>query len=251
MRFATGSRSIGTQQARRQTQSESGKPAQEVLAEAWALHLDDQSAAGPDKGFGRLWYKRHRIQLAGTEPSPRAVIAAWKEHFGEFWPGDNRFYGPLTALRPGELGVISLEMPGQTTLSTGVILVESGPDGFTLVTPRGHMLAGRLHFSASRGTDATIARVEMLIRAADPLFEIGMVVFGHRRENEFWEQTLRNLAAHFGSDAQPETTVACRDRSYQWRRAANVWHNGAIRNLLVRAKLFGGKTRDRLLERRS
>jgi hypothetical protein len=211
----------------------------EILAEADELDLGDQRAFGPEEGFGRLWRKIHRIRLTGSSASPERVISDWKAHFGEFWPGDNRFFGAITALQPGELAVISLEMPATVTLSSGVILTESHPRGFTLVTPKGHMLAGCLQFSADADAGLTTANVDMRIRAADPLFEIGMVLFGHRRENRFWEQTLRNLAAWYHVSGELQTRVICEDRTYQWSRARNILHNGAIRNGLVRARLHG------------
>jgi len=213
---------------------DSGKPDAEVFEEADALDLHDQRPTGPEDGFGKLWRKIHRVRLIGADLPPEHVISTWKRHFGEFWPGKNRFYGPITALEPGELAVINIEMPAATTLSTGVILVDATPTGFTLITPEGHMLSGWLHFSADRDDAITTASVEMLIRASDPLFEIGMVLGGHRRENEFWDQTLRNLALHFGIAAEPETKVTCEDPHYQWENAKNIWHNGAIRNGLVR-----------------
>ena len=213
----------------------------EILAEADELDLGDQRAVGPEEGFGPLWRKIHRIRLTGSSASPEQVITDWKAHFGEFWPGDNRFFGVITSLAPGELAVISLEMPAAVTLSSGVILAESNARGFTLITPKGHMLAGRLHFSTNAETGPTTAEVDMRIRAADPLFELGMVLFGHRRENKFWEQTLRNLADSFNVPGELETLVICEDRGYQWSRARNILHNGLIRNGLVRIR---GRGRD-------
>ena len=55
---------------------------------------------------------------------------------------------------------------------------------------------------------------------------------GHRRENAFWEQTLRNVAAHFGIQGEAITEVECVDPHRQWRYATNVWQNSAIRTAL-------------------
>ena len=223
---------------------DTGKSDAEVFKEADALDLHQQRPTGPEDGFGKLWRKIHRIDLSGADLPPEHVIATWKQRFGEFWPGQNRFYGPITALQPGELAIINIEMAPATTLSTGVILVDSMPTGFTLVTPKGHMLCGWLHFAADRAGETTTVSVEMLIRASDPLFEIGMVVIGHKRENKFWEQTLRNLAAHFGIAAEPETQVICENPRYQWENVKNIWHNGAIRNGLVRLAALPRKAGD-------
>jgi hypothetical protein len=227
------------------------KPDHEVLREADALDLHQQRPTTPDDGFGKRWRKIHRIALTGADSPPEYLIQTWKQHFGELWPGKNRFFGPITALEPGELAVISIEMPADTTLSTGVILVDATPTGFTLITPKGHMLCGWLQFSAFAGGGATVAQVEILIRASDPLFEIGMVLGGHRRENHFWEQTLRNLAAHFGVRAEPETSVTCEDPQYKWENAKNIWHNGAIRNGLIRLAAIPRRAVDLLSRRRA
>jgi hypothetical protein len=227
--------------------SRSGKkPDAEVLEEAERLDLEREQPSVPQQGFGKLWRKTHRIALTGVDVAPEQVIATWKERFGEFWPSDNRFYVPVTALSPGELAVINLEMPGEVTLSTGVILVESRPDSFTLVTPKSHMFAGVLTFSSFRENGTTIARAEMLIRASDPLFEIGMVLYGHRHEDRFWAQTMRNVAAHWGVQGVPESRIVCEDSHYQWSRVVNLRHNGVIRNLLVRIAALPGKLRDRV-----
>jgi hypothetical protein len=221
------------------------KPDHEVLREADALDLHQQRPTTPDDGFGKLWRKVHRIALPGADIPPEHLIETWKQHFGEFWPGQNRFFGPITALEPGELAVINVGVPS-ATLSTGVRLAVSTPVSFTLVTARTHMLCGWLRFSADRSDEVTTATVEMLIRASDPLFELGMVLVGHRWENRFWRQTLRNLAAHFGVRAEPETRVTCEDTHYKWENAKNIWHNGAIRNGLIRLAAIPRKTVDLL-----
>jgi hypothetical protein len=222
------------------------KPDAEVLDEADRLDLEHEHPLGPQQGFGKLWRKRHRTPLTGVDVSPEHVVTTWKERFGEFWPGDNRIYGPITALEPGELAVINLEMPGQVTLSSGVILVDSQPASFTLVTPKGHMFAGLLTFSAYRKEGTTFAQAEMLIRASDPLFEIGMVLFGHRQEDRFWRETMRNVAAHWRVYAKPESLIICEDKRYQWSRIGNIRHNGFIRNLLVRIAALASRLSGRI-----
>ena len=66
------------------------------------------------------------------------------------------------------------------------------------------------------------------MRAQDPLTEIGLTLGGHRKEDTFWEATLRALAERFGVDAEPETNVVCVDKRRQWSRAGNVRHNERV-----------------------
>jgi len=77
------------------------------------------------------------------------------------------------------------------------------------------------------------AQAQVLMRAQDPISEMGLTMGGHRMENRFWEQTLRNLAAHLGcEDAEVTTTVVCVDKKRQWSQAKNVRHSVAIRSTL-------------------
>ena len=193
------------------------------------LNVEGRHLSGPIQGFGRMWRKQHRIRLVDAPVSPTEVISQWKERFGEFWPSGNRFYGPLIGLKPGEVAVLNLDMPGGTKLSTGVMVLYADDESFSLMTPQGHVFSGWITFSAYEDAGATVAQAEILMRASDPVFELGMQLMGHRRENRFWEQTLVTLAAHFGVVNVAETHVECIDPRFQWSRATNVWHNSAIR----------------------
>ena len=148
----------------------------------------------------------------------------------EFWPKGNQFYAPLTGIEPGEVALIRASVAGGMKLSTGVMVLYSDDEAFTLMTPQGHMFAGWITFSSHRDGEATVAQVHVLIRAQDPLSELGLALGGHRQENAFWEQTLRNLAAHLGVDGTVETQAVCVDRKRQWRKAGNIRHSVAIRN---------------------
>jgi hypothetical protein len=200
-------------------------------ADAINLNVEGTRVSGPIQGFGRMWKKRHHVRLDGAEVTPVEVVKTWKEHFGEFWPKGNRFFGPLTGIAPGEVAVLNLNLmtPGGTKLSTGVLVLYADEESFTLMTPQGHIFAGWITFSAHEEDGVTVAQAEILMRASDPFYEVGMVLFGHRLENRFWEQTLTNVAARYGVRTKAQTTVECVDTRYQWRRVTNVWHNAAIR----------------------
>ena len=117
-------------------------------------------------------------------------------------------------------------------------------ESFTLMTPQGHMLAGWITFSATEQEDATVAQAQVLIRASDPLYEMGLTMGGHKQEDKFWQHTLRSLAEHFGEDAEVDTQVVCVDKKRQWRHAGNVCHSAAIRSsiYMMGAPVRGLKT---------
>ena len=206
-----------------------GLTVDELPPGALNLNVEGRQLSGPIQGFGRMWRKRHWVRLEGADVEPAEVIRVWKLHFAEFWPAGNRFYGPITGLAPGEVAVINVAMPGMPTLSTGVMVLYADDESFTLMTPQGHIFSGWITFSSHVEDGGTVAQVEILMRASDPIFEIGMELMGHRRENTFWEQTLVNVANRFGVTSVAETHVELMDARYQWAQARNVWHNSAIR----------------------
>jgi hypothetical protein len=206
--------------------------AADMPAEAANL-VDGKRLVGPVQGFGKLWQKTYRVRLAGVETTPAAVIAAWRKGFRSFWPKGNDFYPPLTGLEPGEVALIKAAGPAGMKFKTGVMVLYSDDVSFTLMTPEGHMFAGWITFSAHEDGGDTVAQAQVLMRAQDPLGEMGLAMGGHRQENRFWEQTLANLAAHLGAPrAEVSTSVVCIDKRRQWSRARNVRHSVAIRSTL-------------------
>jgi hypothetical protein len=194
------------------------------------INVTGRRPTAPMNGFGRMWQKTYRTAVGGGEITPHAVIAAWKEHFSEFWPAGNRFFAPLAGIAPGEVAALDLSMPGGLKLSTGVLVLFADDESFTLMTPQGHMFAGWITFSAFVEDGETFAQAQVLMRASDPLYEIGMTFGGHRQEDAHWVHTLTSLATHFGAAAAVEVQSMCVDRKRQWSRAANVWQNAGIRS---------------------
>jgi hypothetical protein len=195
--------------------------------------VDGKRLVGPVQGFGKLWQKTYKVRLVGIETTPEEAIAAWRTGFASFWPKGNDFYPPLTGLEPGEVALLSAAGPGGMKFKTGVMVLFTDDVSFTLMTPEGHMFAGWITFSAFDEDGTTVAQAQVLMRAQDPLGELGLALGGHGKENTFWEQTLANLARSLGSEgAAISTQVVCVDRRRQWSRASNVRHSVAIRSTL-------------------
>ncbi|HEX5585224.1 hypothetical protein [Gaiella sp.] len=204
--------------------------------------VEGKRLVGPLQGFGKLWQKTYRVPLDGVETTPRQVTLEWRERFAAFWPRGNDFYPPLTGLEPGEVALLQTAGPGGMKLKTGVMVLYSDDESFTLMTPEGHMFAGWITFSAHDDGGTTVAQTQVLMRAQDPISEMGLAMGGHRMENRFWEQTLANLATHLGVPApEVSTTVVCVDRRRQWSHARNVRNSVAIRSTLHMLK--PGKTK--------
>jgi hypothetical protein len=188
---------------------------------------------GPVQGFGKMWQKTYRMTVGDTV-TPEAAIATWKAHFPELWPKGNRFAGALTGISPGDVALLDLAIGGGVKLSTGVFVLYADDDSFTLMTPQGHMFAGWITFSAERTPAATDVQAQVLMRANDPLYEVAMTFGGHRKEDQFWAQTLTALGELLGVPAGTEvqTRTVCVDSKRQWRNARNIWHNSMVRSVL-------------------
>jgi hypothetical protein len=200
------------------------------------INVAGKRPTSPIQGFGRMWQKTYRVRLEGCDATPADVITVWKRDFPSFWPKGNRFFAPLAGIAPGEVAVLDLGMPGRLKLSTGVLVMYADEESFTLMTPQGHMFSGWITFSAFQdGGEATVAQAQVLMRASDPLYEMGMTMGGHRQEDRHWEHTLRSLAEAFGVEGEVSTETICVDKRRQWGNAGNVWHNAGIRSSMYTA----------------
>lgn len=214
---------------------EGGLHAPDTPGDIAPINIAGRRPVSPEDGFGQLWCKTYQIRLAAPAPTPETLIAEWKANFDDIWPPDNRFHLPHRRMPPGKVAAAQLTMPGGVKLATGLLIVSEGERSFTMVTSEGHMFAGAITFSARSSGESTIASVQAIMRAYDPIYELGLMWGGQRIEDRFWGSTLRRLAAHFGqSGALPTRRTECLDRHRHWRRASNIWYNAAVRTTLYR-----------------
>jgi hypothetical protein len=202
-----------------------------VPSGALNLNVDGRQITSPLQGFGQMWQKTYRISLKGVAVEPTTVISTWKEHFAEFWPSNSRFFGPITGIAPGEIALLNLKISG-VPLSTGVLVLYADEESFTLMTPQGHVFAGWITFSSYKVDGETVAQTQVLMRASDPIYELGLRLTRHKPEDNFWRHTLGQLAKHFGTEASVQLERICVDTKIQWSEAKNIWHNSAVRTTI-------------------
>lgn len=206
-------------------------------AGAYNLNVNSRQLTGPLKGFGQMWQKTYRIRLSGAQVTPQQVVKVWKENFPKFWLEGNYFYGPKSGIAPGEVAVLNLagpyniRAPGDVpVISTGILVIYADDESFSFMTPEGHMFAGFNTFSAFEEDGCTVVQIRALIRANDPIYEIGMRLgVIDKTEDNFWHADLKNLAAYFGVDGVVQQTNTLIDPGVQWKYARNIWHNAAVR----------------------
>ena len=203
----------------------------ELPPEAVNLNVEGRRVTGVAGGFGKMWQKTYTLSLAGSSATPQQVVKAWKEHFPEFWPKGNFFFAPLTGVRPGDVVPLQLKLPGGLKMRTGILVVYADDESFSYIMPEGGMFGGMITFRANVRDGATTAEVQALVRAADPLYEAGMMVgIAHRMEDKQWKHVLHQLGRHFGVDTAPTMDRTLVDKKRQWKHARNLRKNAALKS---------------------
>jgi anti-anti-sigma factor len=205
----------------------------DVPAGAMNINANGRQVTSPVNGFGRLWEKKYRFEIKNSDREPQKIISLWRKEFPDFWPqGNLLFTTGGVSIAPGATALLNLSIGGMLVLATGIIVIYADDESFCFSTVQGHMLCGWINFSSFREGDNTIIQVHPLFRAADPLMELGFRFGAAKQEDQFWHQTLRNLASRLGVEGQVEQQNVLIDRHLQWGEIGNVWYCGAIRSSL-------------------
>lgn len=204
-------------------------------------NVHGRKLTSPLDGFGRMWLRTYRILLPASKAPSVEVMQQWKQKFSNYWPPGNAFYTPDKGIFPGAVGLINLTMPLGLKLATGAVVIYEDESSFTLMTVQGHMFSGFINFSVFSEGEKTIVQTQALIRPNDLLYEMSFWFgFGPKAEDQFWADTLRNLAAAVldnpDAGATIETPVELSseliDRQIQWRAFTNIFYNAGIHSAI-------------------
>ena len=194
------------------------------------LNVEGRQVVGPLQGFGQLWQKTYRVRLPDLTQTPAEVMQHWKTNFIHYLLPNQRFFPALNGIQPGELVLINASMTGMP-ISTGVMVLYSDDESFTLITPQGHPESGWNTFSVSNEDECIVCQIQSLARANDPIYEIGFRLFGTSLQENIWRYMLNTLANSFQINGQVQTSSTCVDPQLQWSEAKNIWQNAAIRTV--------------------
>jgi Domain of unknown function (DUF1990) len=207
------------------------------------VNVQGRREVGALQGFGKLWQKTYRVRLAGVEATPAEVVQVWKEHFPEFQPPNSRFYPSMAGVAPGEVLFISASVGG-VPVYTGVRVIYADDESFTVMTPEGHPESGWNTFSAYEDEDGTtVAQIQSLARANDPIYEVGFRIVGSTTQERIWTHVLKSLAAHFGVNEPVSLEKVCVDPKLQWSKVKNLWQNAGARSMLYTIAGLGRRMR--------
>jgi hypothetical protein len=194
-------------------------------------NVNKRRLVGPLQGFGRLWQKTYQTRLSGAAATPAEVIHVFKEHLPAFQPPQNRFFPSVRGVSPNEVVFINASIGGMP-VDTGVLVLYSDDESFTLMTPQGHPESGWVTFSAFSDDDCVVCQVQSIARANDPIYELGFRMGGSTSQEKIWTHVLESLAAYYSLSAPVRVSVTCVDPHVQWSQAGNIWHNAILRSML-------------------
>jgi hypothetical protein len=195
------------------------------------INVNGRKITSPVNGFGRLWDKKYRFQIDNTDMEPQKIVSLWRSEFPHFWPkGNHLFTSGGVPIDPGVTALLNLSIGGMLVLATGIQVIYADDDSFCFSTVQGHILCGWISFSSFRQDHKTIIQVHPLFRAADPVMELGFRLGAAQQEDQFWHQTLNNLASRLGVEGRIEQQNVLIDSRLQWGEMGNVWYCGAIRS---------------------
>lgn len=238
----TGAEQTSSRDAKHWATPVSKLQAEDVPSGAANWNVDGRQVVGPLQGFGPLWQKTYQVRLSGADVNPNQAVSYLKDTLSELMPDDSRFYPPVSGVEPGNVAFFDSSVPGLPGgLTTGVLVLYSDEESFTLMTPEGHPEAGWNTFSAFDDDGTTIVQIQSLARSNDPLFELVFRIMGAARQEAIWGHVLHGLAEHYGVAGQVETRRTLVDSKMQWGQAKNIWYNSAIRSTLdAPARIFRG-----------
>ena len=117
---------------------------------------------------------------------------------------------------------------GGMPVYTGVRIIYADDESFTVMTPEGHPEFGWNTFSAYVDDDGTtVAQIQSLARADDPIYEIGFRIVGSTEQERIWTHVLKSLAAHFGVNEPVTLEKVLVDPKVQWSKALTTTRRGS------------------------
>ena len=113
---------------------------------------------------------------------------------------NNHFYPSVAGVKPGQVVFIDSTLPiwsgspGIVPVAVGVLVLYADDEMFTVMTPEGHPVSGWNTFSAYEEDGATVAQVQGLVRASDPIYEFGHRIMGGEEAEDRWTNVWKNAA---------------------------------------------------------
>ena len=209
----------------------------QVPAGARNLNVHGRRPSGPFQGFGPLWQKTYTLRVGSGTATPGAIVEVLRTRLPELQPASNRFFPVGGKMDPGSVVLINAKVLGMP-MCTGVVVMYSGEDESSLLTPQGHPESGWVTFSARLGpagqaSGEIIVQIESLARASDPVYEFALRFLGAGAVQEsIWRHVLSSLSGQLGVPADVAVEKRLLDGRLQWSQVTNLLQNAGAWTVL-------------------
>jgi nucleoside-diphosphate-sugar epimerase len=173
----------------------------------------------PDEGFGPMHVRVFAAE-AHTDTTEEQLIARVRNEFSRLMPGTVEMSpesGADSATRLYEGATLTMSLPVRGHIQVRV--AEVSPTGVTLLTLRGHPLAGAVRFRARRQGELLRFEVQVIERAASIADFALMALGGSVLQGKTWEDFVRNA---FAAVAAKPGLVTSSTEALDDERAARV-----------------------------
>ena len=161
---------------------------------------DSQSEQLPDDGIGTLKRKRMWAEVSGSRLTPEELFERFRVDFSEATPGvveATTDAGARGTLEPGATITMSLPVRGKVQ----VRVQELTPRKATLVTLKGHPLAGAVRFLSEQRGDRVRFEVQVYDRPASLPDWFVMRTVGKPMQGRTWDSLIEKMIEESGGSA--------------------------------------------------
>lgn len=151
----------------------------------------------PEEGVGSLERKRFWGDIAGSTMSAESLLDELRRRFSEITPWTMDLETPEGTPRGMDEGeTVTMELPLRGRIQVRV--VEVAPGRITLVTLRGHPLAGVVRFLCEPRADLVRFEVQVYDRSGSMADWLAMHTVGSQVQSSTWMELVENVAAASG-----------------------------------------------------
>jgi len=192
---------------------------------------DAQPEQLPDEGVGKLKRKRVWADIIGSKLTPEELFEKFRHDFDESTPGivDAKTEpGTRCDLEPGVTLTMSLPVRGNIQ----VRVQEVTPRKATLVTLRGHPLAGAVRFLSEQRGEKVRFETQVYDRPSSLADWFAMKTIGDSLQSRTWERLIARMVDESGGTAPDGIQMTDEDLDEQQAERIEDW----IRDLVMQRK---------------
>ena len=171
----------------------------------------------PADGDGAIFYRRYRVEIAGSKFTSSALIREVGLRFNQLSPSAlaefEKVKGKPWSLEVGDEFDIQILGPWNGSVRVSEVL----PDSFSFVTLEGHPEAGQIRFQSALISGRLSFEIVSWARSRDPLVALAYGAGGKEIQKSTWVQFLEAIVELSGGMQLGEITVETQAKPFEDR----------------------------------